>query len=45
MDGVVAPLDKICDLADKYDAMVMIDECHATGFMERQEKARLRLKE
>jgi glycine C-acetyltransferase len=32
MDGVVAPLDKICDLADKYDAMVMIDECHATGF-------------
>jgi glycine C-acetyltransferase len=30
MDGVVAPLDKICDLADKYDAMVMIDECHAT---------------
>jgi glycine C-acetyltransferase len=38
-------LDKICDLADKYDAMVMIDECHATGFMERQEKARLRLKE
>ena len=33
MDGVVAPLDKICDLADKYDAMVMIDECHATGFI------------
>ena len=31
MDGLVAPLDKICDLADKYDAMVMIDECHATG--------------
>jgi glycine C-acetyltransferase len=45
MDGVVAPLDKICDLADKYDAMVMIDECHATGSSERQEKARLRLKE
>ncbi|MFT5714499.1 MAG: glycine C-acetyltransferase [Flavobacterium sp.] len=33
MDGVVAPLDKICDLADKYDALVMIDECHATGFI------------
>ncbi|HMQ61451.1 MAG TPA: glycine C-acetyltransferase [Flavilitoribacter sp.] len=33
MDGTIAQLDKICDLADKYDAMVMIDECHATGFM------------
>jgi glycine C-acetyltransferase len=33
MDGLVAPLDQICDLADKYDAMVMIDECHATGFI------------
>ncbi len=33
MDGIVAPLDKICDLADAYDAMVMIDECHATGFI------------
>lgn len=33
MDGLVAPLDKICDLADKYDSMVMIDECHATGFI------------
>ena len=33
MDGIVAPLDKICDLADKYDAMVMIDECHAAGFI------------
>lgn len=33
MDGLVAPLDKICDLADKYDAMVMIDECHAAGFI------------
>jgi len=33
MDGLVAPLDTICDLADKYDAMVMIDECHATGFI------------
>ncbi len=33
MDGIVAPLDKICDLADKYDAMVMIDECHSAGFI------------
>lgn len=33
MDGLVAPLDEICDLADKYDAMVMIDECHAAGFI------------
>jgi glycine C-acetyltransferase len=33
MDGVVATRQKICDLADKYDAMVMIDECHATGFI------------
>ena len=33
MDGLLAPLDHICDLADKYDAMVMVDECHATGFI------------
>ena len=33
MDGLVAPLDEICDLADTYDAMVMIDECHAAGFI------------
>jgi len=33
MDGIVAPLDKICDLADKYDALVMIDECHSAGFI------------
>jgi len=33
MDGVVADLAGICDLADKYDAMVMVDECHAAGFM------------
>jgi len=33
MDGVLAPLDKICDLAEVYDAMVMIDECHAAGFL------------
>ena len=33
MDGIVAPLDQICDLAEKYDAMVMIDECHSAGFI------------
>ncbi len=33
MDGLVAPLDRICDLADQYDALVMIDECHAAGFI------------
>ena len=33
MDGYIAQLDKICDLADKYDALVMVDDCHATGFI------------
>ncbi len=33
MDGTIAQLDKICDLADQYKALVMIDECHSTGFM------------
>jgi len=33
MDGTIAQLDKICDLAEKYDAMVMVDDCHSTGFM------------
>ncbi len=33
MDGTIAQLDKICDLADQYGAMVMVDECHASGFM------------
>ena len=33
MDGLLAPLDKICNLADKYDALVMVDECHAAGFI------------
>ncbi len=33
MDGTIAQIDKICDLADKYDALVMVDECHAAGFM------------
>ncbi|BDC97954.1 glycine C-acetyltransferase [Persicobacter psychrovividus] len=33
MDGTIAQLDKICDLADKYKALVMVDECHSSGFM------------
>ena len=33
MDGYIAKLDQICDLAEKYDAMVMVDDCHATGFV------------
>jgi glycine C-acetyltransferase len=33
MDGTIAQLDKICDMADKYDAIVMIDECHSSGFL------------
>jgi len=33
MDGTIAQLDKICDLAEKYNALVMIDECHSTGFI------------
>jgi len=33
MDGILAPLDQICDLAEKYDALVMVDDSHATGFM------------
>lgn len=33
MDGTIAPLDRICDLADKYNALVMVDECHSMGFM------------
>jgi glycine C-acetyltransferase len=33
MDGTIAQIDKICDLAEKYDAMVMVDDCHATGFV------------
>ncbi len=38
MDGIIAQIDKICDLADKYDAMVMVDDCHATGFVGRTGK-------
>ncbi len=33
MDGYIAQLDKICDLAEKYDALVMVDDCHSTGFI------------
>ena len=33
MDGTIAKLDKICDLAEKYDAIVMVDDSHATGFV------------
>jgi glycine C-acetyltransferase len=44
MDGLVAPLDKICDLADKYDAMVMVDECHAAGFIGAKGKGTLEAK-
>ena len=44
MDGIVADLDKICDLADKYDAMVMVDECHATGFIGATGRGTLELK-
>lgn len=36
MDGFIAPLAQICDLADKYHALVMMDECHSTGFMGKQ---------
>ncbi|MGF1559151.1 MAG: glycine C-acetyltransferase [Flavobacteriaceae bacterium] len=45
MDGLVAPLDKICDLADQYDAMVMIDECHAAGFIGKTGRGTLEEKE
>ena len=44
MDGIVASLDKICDLADKYDALVMVDECHATGFIGKTGRGTLELK-
>ncbi|MCK0130336.1 glycine C-acetyltransferase [Flavobacteriaceae bacterium F08102] len=44
MDGIVADLDKICDLADKYDALVMVDECHAAGFIGATGRGTLELK-
>ena len=44
MDGYVAQLDKICDLADKYDTLVMVDECHATGFIGKTGRGTIELK-
>ena len=44
MDGIVAQLDKICDLADQYDALVMVDECHATGFIGKTGRGTVELK-
>jgi len=44
MDGIVAKLDDICDLADKYDAMVMVDECHAAGFIGKTGRGTVELK-
>ncbi|MDZ4822435.1 MAG: glycine C-acetyltransferase [Flavobacteriales bacterium] len=44
MDGYVAQLDKICDLAEQYDALVMVDECHATGFIGKTGRGTIELK-
>ena len=44
MDGYVAQLDRICDLADQYDALVMVDECHATGFIGKTGRGTVELK-
>jgi glycine C-acetyltransferase len=44
MDGYVAPLDKICDLAEKYNALVMVDESHATGFIGKTGRGTVELK-
>ncbi|MFM7106985.1 MAG: glycine C-acetyltransferase [Flavobacteriales bacterium] len=44
MDGYVAQLDVICDLADRYNAMVMVDECHATGFIGKTGRGTIELK-
>ena len=45
MDGTIAQLDKICDLADKYKALVMVDECHSTGFLGKTGRGAIELKE
>lgn len=45
MDGIVAKLDEICDLADKYDALVMVDECHAAGFIGKTGRGTVELKD
>lgn len=44
MDGYVAQLDRICDLADQYNALVMVDECHATGFIGKTGRGTIELK-
>ena len=44
MDGYVAQLDRICDLADQYDALIMVDECHATGFIGKTGRGTVELK-
>ena len=44
MDGYVAQLDRICDLADQYDSLVMVDECHATGFIGKTGRGTVELK-
>ena len=44
MDGIVAQLDKICDLAHKYHALVMVDECHASGFIGKTGRGTIELK-
>ena len=44
MDGTIAQLDKICDLADKYKALVMVDECHSTGFLGRTGRGAIELR-
>ena len=44
MDGIVAKLNEICDLADKYDALVMVDECHAAGFIGKTGRGTVELK-
>ena len=44
MDGYVAEIAKICDLADKYDALVMVDECHATGFIGKNGRGSIELR-
>ena len=45
MDGYVAQIDKICDLADQYDALVMVDECHATGFIGKTGRGSIELRD
>ena len=45
MDGYVAEIAKICDLADKYEALVMVDECHATGFIGKTGRGSIELRD